>query len=957
MDQQPWTQQSRPQPAAAGGSVRRARERAEAGETPASQIPQPAQRGAAAAPPRNPVRMRPPMATALGSRNGQVPIGVAISRPIQAPQWPLAGTIEGGPDPRVNPQYQPPPNRGPAPKRPPRPSQVPPLPENQPNYRSAPGTRYDEEEDEDEDEDPFSPMTASSRPSTLSSVGSIPDFPAPVQAAGPGRRSANLGPPPTSRRGASSYYSQVTLPSFVSPIPEESPRPSHQSYASSAAIPTSWGSDSPREYEYDEADYEDEDLPEDPRDLRGPIEEGRGDSRGSNGDDSEDRGLIRSASFGRRAKPSMIMTRGADRTEATPRTGTTAPPVTNLSKLEKMGFGGAAAAAAAAATTTTMTTTTTAAAATGGLALPRMSAAQRDTIWPDMDRDDPLSNGTGLRDDSTSSEDASIARAITINEPAPTYTPNPSDPNTNAMLGAYNQASSLHPGPAPLRTPSPGFSRLSAIRRPPRLDMDAVRDAEARGSLTSLPDLIKRATKLAAMMDRGKRPGSRMALNDFGSETDLSREKEMGRKFGDDETPTVTNLTPVSPDEKHKSGLSGMLAAFPPPGVQTPRGTTPTRPTSTWPSGYDGASDSPRDLKAKKPRRCCGMPLWAFLLLVLLLLVAAAAAVVVPLEFLVFHKAKSTTSTSLTAVQQCEAATTTACQNGGTSLIDNGACACICTNGFTGSTCTSANATGCATTTLAGLTGNVTLGDAISRLIVGSKTNFSVPLDAKTIVARFNSNSLSCATENALVTFDGQSGRLGNANDVVKASATLTASIITSTAAAAKLLKEREQSSASSSSSMAVATGSGGIVFDPSNPSSTSTSTTAARASSTISSSAAQSSAVANPTGIFSITEEVLDFARVAVLYILQQGTTNGASPLDAAASAQTTLQHFFSLESFTNAAAMNVSLGNGAFADLVGFSVNLGNGTVGSRNASLTRRLAEPEVWGRGARLWETPL
>jgi hypothetical protein len=61
--------------------------------------------------------------------------------------------------------------------------------------------------------------------------------------------------------------------------------------------------------------------------------------------------------------------------------------------------------------------------------------------------------------------------------------------------------------------------------------MDAVRDAEARGSLTSLPDLIARATKLAAMMDRGKRPGSRMALNDFASDSDFAIDKETGRTW------------------------------------------------------------------------------------------------------------------------------------------------------------------------------------------------------------------------------------------------------------------------------------------------------------------------------------------------------------------------------------------------------------------------------------------
>jgi hypothetical protein len=34
--------------------------------------------------------------------------------------------------------------------------------------------------------------------------------------------------------------------------------------------------------------------------------------------------------------------------------------------------------------------------------------------------------------------------------------------------------------------------------------MNAVRDAEARGSLSSLSDLIRRATKLASNLDRGK---------------------------------------------------------------------------------------------------------------------------------------------------------------------------------------------------------------------------------------------------------------------------------------------------------------------------------------------------------------------------------------------------------------------------------------------------------------------
>ena len=367
--------------------------------------------------------------------------------------------------------------------------------------------------------DVTSPMTQSSRPSTISSVGSIPDFPIPVPppaVPGPPRRTGSLGPPPSSRRGASSYYSQASL---VSPIPEESPKtiPTHLSYASSAAIPSSWGSESPG-YQYDEDDrrsYED-----------GTIEEGR-ESRESNGDDSDDRGLIRSASLGKRAKPSVITTRSSEKLDpARPAATPQQPQQTQAprSKLERMGVLDSVGPGPKVATAT-------------AAAASRMKDGQRETVWPTVgNSDSPLVGGTGLIDNSSSSSSTSvptIGRAVTVDEVATSHPTADSDPNVNPILGAYNAASSLQPGGAtPTRTPSPGFSRLSAIRRPPRLDIDAVRDAEARGSLTSLPDLIRRATRLAAMMDRGKRPGSRLNdLSDFPSDIDLSsRNKDMGRE-------------------------------------------------------------------------------------------------------------------------------------------------------------------------------------------------------------------------------------------------------------------------------------------------------------------------------------------------------------------------------------------------------------------------------------------
>jgi hypothetical protein len=81
------------------------------------------------------------------------------------------------------------------------------------------------------------------------------------------------------------------------------------------------------------------------------------------------------------------------------------------------------------------------------------------------------------------------------------------------------------------------------------------------------------------------------------------------------------------------------------------------------------------------------------------------------------------------------------------------------------------------------------------------------------------------------------------------------------------------------------------------------------------------------------VTEEVLDFARVAVLFILQQET------LQDATTAQTALQRFFSNASqgsrsqtggVTQQQAVNVTLGGGNSIDLVHFLVDVTGGTAG---------------------------
>jgi len=773
---------------------------------------------------------------------------------------------------------------------------------------------------EDEDDTIMSPMTQSSRPSTISSVGTIPDFPVPMPpppAPAP-RRSANLGPPPTSRRGASSYYSQA---SYVSPIPEESPRslPSHGSYASSAAIPSSWGDESPGYYEDDK--YYDERDRGFNNDI---IEEGR-ESRESNLDDNDDRGLIRSASIGKRAKPSMVTTKSSDRTEQRPSPN----PQQQQSKLERMGVSEGEMAAGAASEVAVRAV--------------RVNTEQRGPTWPMVgDVNSPLASGTGLIDKSTSSSEnevPTVARALTTDEKAAAPRNPYNAEAANAMLVAYNGASTLQPAVSdPSRTPSPGFSRLSAIRRPPRLDIDAVRDAEARGSLTSLPDLIRRATRLAAMMDRGKRPASRLALDDFPSDGEYGRDKELDRKFQAFPSSSLSNSV-VSSGEKRHSGLSGMLAAFPPPGLATPRDGGTPRPVSSWPTGYeaDPSSAGIIDQKNKrKGRRCCGLPCCGFLILLLILLIIIAAAVVVPLELLVIHKPKSTTTAALSPLQQCQQNNVTACQNGGSTFLSSGNCACICINGFTGSTCEVASATGCVTTTLTPDYPNVTIGDSIPRLISAAQTNFSIPLFSTVILAHFNSGNLSCLSENALVTFDGLSTRVGGPNEIVVPSSTSDAA--SSTATGFRIKRDEHSTTAPPSAGTT-----NGIIYDTSTPvvipltSSTTlqlSSSTGNTASTTLTTATSSTStSTASPSSTFTVTETVLDFARVAVLFVLQQ------EQLDSAVTAQSSLQHFFSLQTPMNKAARNISLGNSNTINLLDFSLNLGNGTVGSYNSSLASR------------------
>lgn len=94
------------------------------------------------------------------------------------------------------------------------------------------------------------------------------------------------------------------------------------------------------------------------------------------------------------------------------------------------------------------------------------------------------------------------------------------------------------------------------------------------------------------------------------------------------------------------------------------------------------------------------------------------------------------------------------------------------------------------------------------------------------------------------------------------------------------------------------------------------------------------------------MTSEVLDFARVGILFVLQQDSVADAS------TAQAALQTFLSSTSATIASASNVTLSAGNSIDLVNFRVDAGTGLVGSKNIATSKRAleeaAEAGLWDR---------
>lgn len=385
----------------------------------------------------------------------------------------------------------------------------------------------------------------------------------------------------------------------------------------------------------------------------------------------------------------------------------------------------------------------------------------------------------------------------------------------------------------------------------------------SRSSVTSLPGLISRALRLASNLERGK----------------------TSSKFGVDWM-TAGNGSNDALREKRKSANSmrSMLDAFPVTPGGSPRPDRGQLPLSQWPLGSSGLRRSqamsslpstPGGERKPRRRKCCGMPFWLFILVIILVIIVVAAAIIIPVILMMPSQQRSNSTTK--ALASCRNSTT--CAHGGSvTLSVSNTCSCLCINGWTGPTCTMQDTSGCVDSDLAGPGTSSTIGSSIPPLINLSQASFGISLNATSLYSTFDSADLSCASQNALVTFNGLSSRSLRPRRMA-------------------VLPKRQA---------AVMTTAGIILA----ASSTAAATPIQTASPSSTASAPVSRSTSDPD-----LQRTLAFARTAVLYVLQS-----TADLSTAVNAQDALQMYLSNRNFVD--AENIDLGSGWTANLVAFTV-----------------------------------
>jgi hypothetical protein len=332
---------------------------------------------------------------------------------------------------------------------------------------------------------------------------------------------------------------------------------------------------------------------------------------------------------------------------------------------------------------------------------------------------------------------------------------------------------------------------------------------------------------------------------------------------------------------------------------------TPTTPRTNWPSntGSDRSLNphrkyESRNSPAKTGRRCCGMPLWGFIVVVFIILLLVAAAVVLPVVLIVLPNQRTSTTADPGAVANAQCATTNPCSNGGSSVLQqDGSCACLCTNGYTGPQCKTAGDGGCKIISVGGAK-SASVGNQLPALFDAATKNFSIPLSETRLLALFSTTGMTCGSENALVTFSGSS------------SSTKRLVISTQLDGLPRVAHEERSAPAATTDGVVVAN-------------------LSAKATPTVSGAASTTAPVVISTGSSAPGTNATskEFAKIGILFVLQE-----SQQIDVAVQAQTAVSDYMTSaigQGSTMGLAHNVTLGNGYSIDLWFWTVTLANGTV----------------------------
>ncbi|KKZ60590.1 hypothetical protein EMCG_04767 [[Emmonsia] crescens] len=814
------------------GSVRRARERMEAGERGIRPLENADQTRSLKVAPQGPssVRRPPPAPIAFKSLDNAGKAAV-ISKPSPAPQWPLrdegAGSRKDKSISNENVNF----SKRPAPQRPARPDNIPSLLDASKIRDYTPSMPYRQGGPPSSFQQPQNSQSMAQNPEQIpkfpDSVSGSADYrypdvpltgtkiaqPAPAATVPPVRGNPNTQRPPSTRRTGSSYYSSAA---FVSPIPEEPAESISRnggSYASSKVIPSSWGTAPP---DSDIPKWSDEDFLND-------------------GDDKPSASLVRQASLGKRGKASLCTINKAPGDQSV-----------DSNQASKLGTG--------------KSSNGDVETVPIGLAISANSKVMNPAYKGKSTPDQPEPRPSDDYASSASSDDDYEKPPIPIMR----FEIKPSKPILKKM---ESRSSNVLPG---------GNER----KRPPQIDIDAVRQAEARGSLTSLPELIRRATRLASNLDRGK-TASRLGMSDiFHASGD-----HQGRNSG---------------------SISDILASFPPPAIAPPVG------GDRWPGSF--ANTDPRSRSdaengpEKAVRRCCGLPLWVVILICIISLALISIAVIIPVTLTILPRPAQ--SSLAPPPESCQE--TDPCMNGGINVGNPGSCGCVCVDGFGGDRCAVAGDNSCTTINVSNESSgfqNATLGTALLRLFEDSQANFSIPLDTSKILRLFNDENVSCTSQNALVTFNGASRKRdeqaisqpdtihGNADDTNSPSPTKTRKSVRNRNIHNHALFGRQARTR-----------------DPPNP--------------TTSPSTAPSATSTNSPSLPTLSAKLLDFSRIAVLFIFEE-----TEDLADAVHAHDSIQSFFQDPAGESNRQMGVNCTSQDFAlDFIRFTIGLDNGTIVGR-------------------------